>query len=87
MTEKTSVTAPKAETPTWARPPDALPSPLVISLGVRLQDVKRIAWAVDQAAEVAVARLVNQPRQGLAEVPDSVDDRLQQNNHEADAER
>ncbi len=31
MTEKTSVTAPKADTPTWARPPDALATPLVIS--------------------------------------------------------
>ena len=54
--------------------------------GVRLQDVKRIAWPVDQAAEVAVARLVNQARQGLAEVPESVDDGLQQNSDEDEAE-
>jgi hypothetical protein len=32
MTEKTSVTAPKAETPIWATPPDTLPTPRVMSL-------------------------------------------------------
>ena len=36
MTEKTSVTAPKAETPTWATPPDTLPTPLVMSLACSL---------------------------------------------------
>jgi hypothetical protein len=31
MTEKTSVTAPKAETPTSATPPDTVPTPFVMS--------------------------------------------------------
>jgi hypothetical protein len=31
ITEKTSVTPPKAEIPTWATPPDTLLAPLVMS--------------------------------------------------------
>ena len=37
MTEKPSVTAPKAETPTSATPPDALPTPCVMSLACSLK--------------------------------------------------
>src|SRR5581483_9556772 len=35
-TEKTSVTAPNAETPTWATPPENLATPLVMSLACLL---------------------------------------------------
>src|SRR5512132_1708446 len=66
-TEKTSVTAPKAETPTWATPPDTVPAPLAISPACFLNVSTESLPPLTTTAQIAVSDLVDDLWEVVAE--------------------
>ena len=83
MTEKKSVIAPKAETPTSATPPDTLPTPLVMSSACFLNVSSESLPPLMKLPRSLCLALVHDLWQLVAEPAHRVADRLHQHQHDA----